>query len=547
MIQRSGATAVRALVFVVAAGSQAGAAEPEAPVSFSIAEYRVLGNSVLPGRDIETLLYPRLGDGKTIADVEAARLALETLYRERGYGTVFVDIPEQEVANGIVRLKTTEGRLDRVRVTGARYFSQGRIREQLPALTPGAVPRLPELQEQLADVNRQSRDRAVTPVLRSGRNPGTVDMDIRVEDDLPLHASVTVNDRYTANTSRTRASLNVGYENLFQRFHSLSFQYQTSPEATDETRVLALTYLAPLAGSGDMVAVYAVDTNSDFAAISAGGDLSVLGAGRIYGARYIFRLPGSQGFSQSLTLGADYKDFADNIRLTDGVTDTTPIEYLAWSVAYGGVLSSERHSTGFNLALTGGFRGLVNDQREFDFKRYNAGANFLSLRADANHLRTFSGGWGAYGRIAGQWSGDPLISNEQFALGGADTVRGYLESTQLGDLGLVGGIELRAPSLHGWLGPVRQLVPFVFVDAGIVSILDWIDSVESPPDANGNTTFRNVVRSSRSFSLAGAGAGLRLAGPGGLDAALDWAYPLRAAGDTAEGDSRVHFQVSYGF
>jgi hemolysin activation/secretion protein len=94
---------------------------------FDVHEYRVLGNTVLPNRDIETVLYPLLGDHKTLADVEIARAALEKTYHDRGFGTVFVDIPEQEVSEKIVRLKVTEGRLHEVRISGARYFSERKI------------------------------------------------------------------------------------------------------------------------------------------------------------------------------------------------------------------------------------------------------------------------------------------------------------------------------------------------------------------------------------------------------------------------------------
>jgi hypothetical protein len=105
----------------------ANASHATAP-KFDILEYRVLGNSALPAPDIERAVYPFLGKEKTLADVEAARLALETKYHERGFGTVFVDIPEQSVNEGIVRLRVTEGKLARVSVGGAHYFSERQVR-----------------------------------------------------------------------------------------------------------------------------------------------------------------------------------------------------------------------------------------------------------------------------------------------------------------------------------------------------------------------------------------------------------------------------------
>src|SRR3979411_2608107 len=87
--------------------------QPPAQQQFDVLEYRVLGNTVLPTRDIERLLYPLLGPAKILTDVEAARTALEKLYHDSGFATVYVDIPPQNVTEGVVRLRPTEGRLER--------------------------------------------------------------------------------------------------------------------------------------------------------------------------------------------------------------------------------------------------------------------------------------------------------------------------------------------------------------------------------------------------------------------------------------------------
>ena len=157
-------------------------------------------------------LYPHLGESKTIDDMEKARAALEETYKAAGYGTVFVDIPEQNVDDAIVRLRVTEGRLDRVRITGARYFANGQIRRRPPLCNATPCSNLPKLQQELGDINRRSRDRTVTPVLRAGRTPGTVDVELKVQDSLPAHGTVEVNDRYTADTSKTRVSVNLSYD-----------------------------------------------------------------------------------------------------------------------------------------------------------------------------------------------------------------------------------------------------------------------------------------------------------------------------------------------
>lgn len=520
-----------AACLIAANGYAADVADPNND-SFDVWEYRVLGNTVLSPADIETAVYPKLGPGRTLADVEEVRTTLEKLYRDRGFGAVFVDIPEQEVNSGIVRIKVTEGRLSRVRISGARYFSNGRIREALPALTPGDVLELPELQQQLNALNRQSPDRQVTPVLKPGRAPGSVDVDLKVQDALPAHGGVEVNDRYTANTSRTRASVNLSFDNLFQSFHRLSLQYQTAPEEPDETRVLAATYIAPIANTGNILAVYAVDTNSDFASVGAIGPLSVLGSGRIYGARLIAMLPETGGYSHNFSFGGDYKDFADSILQPEGPADTTPIQYMHWTAQYSGTFRTEHTLTAFNVGPNFGIRGLGNDPEEFGYKRFKAKANYFYLSADAQHERPLLWGTRAFVRIAGQYTTDPLISNEQFAAGGADSVRGYLESAEMGDNGAYGTLELRMPQLSRLLPEsLQQSYAFVFYDAAVLGILD-------PLTVDGEKDSRNDIRS--------WGAGLRWNGFG-LSADLDWAYPLRDTDHTLSGDSRVHFRLRYDF
>ena len=77
----------------------------------------------------------------------------------------------------MVFLSVVEGEVERLKVTGSRYFSLGRIKSKVPALAKGEVPYLPEVQQQLADVNRLSPDRTITPVLRPGKTPGKLEVE----------------------------------------------------------------------------------------------------------------------------------------------------------------------------------------------------------------------------------------------------------------------------------------------------------------------------------------------------------------------------------
>ena len=537
MHKRSIHAAAALLLFINFAFAPAHAVEPDqAGDRFDLLEFAVEGNTALPVQRIEEAVYPHLGEKKSIQDVEAARTALEMAYHDGGYPTVFVDIPEQEVNSGKVRLRVTEGAVERLRVTGSRYFSLGRIKAVAPELAEGKVPYFPAVQKQLAALN-QVGDRRVTPLLRPGRTPGKVEVELKVADKPPLHGSVELNDRYSANTTKTRLSASLRYDNLFQREHSLSLSAQTAPEDTDESKVLSATYVWPLAG-GNYLAAYGVISESDVAAV---GDINVVGNGKIAGLRFIMPLRARPAYSHSLTLGVDYKDFEETVLLQGADSANTPISYLPFSLGYEGTRQGQGSQTKFGATLNFSLRGLANDQLEclpgvfldeFACKRYLGDANYAFLRLDLKHNREVGKGWRLAGRLSTQVASGPLISNEQFSAGGADSVRGYPESSASGDYGLIGGLELQTPSLTrsrpalAGLG-LGELIPYLFVEGASLRLLDALP---------GQTD---------RFNLASAGLGVRLKGWDGLSASLDLAHPFEDAGQVEAGDGRVHFRLGY--
>ena len=143
------------------------ALEPEDPNSFEIKRFDVNGNTVLSPMAIENTLKPFVGRRKKAEDVEAARDALEKQYHDKGYPTVLVNIPEQSVETGVVRLEVIESKIGRVRVTGNEYFTMEKIQKELPSLREGEILYLPRVQEDLAGLNRNP-DIKVAPVLAPG-------------------------------------------------------------------------------------------------------------------------------------------------------------------------------------------------------------------------------------------------------------------------------------------------------------------------------------------------------------------------------------------
>jgi hemolysin activation/secretion protein len=512
-------------------GEYARSAAPEAgpapEQSFDINEFRVLGNTVLPALKIETAVYPFLGPKKTIHSVEQARDALVAVYRGAGFGTVLVDIPEQSVDDGVVRLKVTEGRIERVRIYGARYYSERRILSELPSLKPGTVPQLPQVQAELARLGSEARDRQITPILKSGTAPGTVAVDLNVHDTLPVTGSVESDNRYSADTAHVRVTGTLSYNNLFERNQSVSLAYQTAPADPSNVQLWTVNYSGLTWVPGWAWSVYWLRSDSNVAAL---GTLAVIGNGQMAGGRLTKTLDVSGGALQTLDFGVDYKDFGQNIALPGGVTATTPIHYVLWSGQYALTTSNANFDASSSAALHFSLRGVGGDDAEFEFKRADATASFAYLSANTTMTWRLWHGIALLGRLNGQYSEQPLVNNEQFSMGGVATVRGYLEAEELLDSAVAGTLELHAPPL-AFRG--TQAIFYLFHDRGI-------GMLEQPL---GSEIESRTVRT----DLYSWGGGFYWSGWHRLTVTFDWAEPEVNGSRTPAHQGRVDFSALYAF
>lgn len=83
------------------------------------------------------------------------------------------------------------------------------------------------------------------------------------------------------------------------------------------------------------------------------------------------------------------------------------------------------------------------------------------------------------GKLSGQLTDSPLLSLEQFSLGGISSVRGYRENQVIRDNGIAGSLELRVPFIFDRTGRQRlRLAPFVDYGYGWSKLDDGPESEE---------------------------------------------------------------------
>ncbi|WP_244556325.1 ShlB/FhaC/HecB family hemolysin secretion/activation protein [Janthinobacterium sp. TND4EL3] len=496
-------------------------AAPERQVT--IEEYLVRGNTVLDARAIEAAVTPFLGPGRTLKDVEGARDALVAAYQARGYQSVYVDLPEQQVEQGVVVLQVSETKVGRLRVVGAQYNSPLDVRQQVPALTEGTVPDFTQAQVELTALNRGPK-RQVMPLVKQGSLPGTMDVDLKVDDSSPWRASVGLNNDYSADTKKLRTSMSVGHDNLWQLGHSATISFFGTPGDLNQTRVWSASYVAPIGTQGWSVEASGYKSNSN---VASTGGTSVLGKGHALGMKLNYTVPNSGIWWHSFSAGIDFKDNQEALKL-NGTGSNIPLKYVPLSVSYNGFAQTEAATYGLGLSLVAGTRasfGYGSDSAAYDDKRYKASPSFLVLKGDANTTYTLGSGAQLHGRLSGQLADAALVSGEQMAAGGANSVRGYLSAEATGDYGVSGTAEWRTPQLT-YFSRLENWRLYAFADGARLRLRD------------------PMLEQKDLFGLASVGVGSSFQFLRYLNGRIDFSYPLREGPRTHKHVRRINFNLS---
>lgn len=501
----------------------------QAAATVNINEYIVRGNTVLDPRQIERAVEPYLGPGRTLADVELARDAVNALYQQAGYQSVYVELPEQQVSGGVVLLKVQQTPIGQLRVVGTRHESPERIRARVPALAEGGVPNFDQAQKELTALNEGGR-RQVMPLVREGQAPGTMDVDLQVEEKSPWRASAALNNDHSADTEKLRLSASLAYDNLWKRGHSASIGVFLAPEDTDQAKVFSASYTMPFEGTP--WSLEASGYRSDSRVLNAGGQVgvgtgtNVIGNGHSVGLKLNYRLAGSSQWWRQLSLGVDFKDTEEDTQMGQDSLKT-PLKYAPITLAFMGVRQGEQDQTSISTQLVAGTRRLLgygSNANDFGQKRYWADPSFVAFKADVSNTHTFGNDWQWYARTSLQVTDAPLVSAEQFAAGGMYTVRGYLSAEAIGDYGGLASLEWRTPAWSLWGG--SDLRVYSFADAAYLRLR------------------RPLPEQRDRYNLAAAGIGAQMRLGDHLQLRLDYAWPLTDGPVTSKDDPRLHFNIS---
>ena len=518
-----------AVSVLAAAVSGAWAAdEPDAAaIRFGISRFEVAGNSLLKQSEIDAAVNPYTGAGRDFGDVQRALEALEAAYRARGYQLVTVQLPEQELNQGLVRLTVVQPTIARIQVSGNKVVDEANVLRAMPSLQAGRTPDLDAVSANLKMAN-ENPARKITLQLQSAAQADQVDAKLDVADDKPWKAMLNVDNAGTGPTGKTHVGVVLQHANLWGRDHVGSFQYTTTVEEPSKISVYGLGYHIPLYAQGDSIDLYASYSDVDSGSVTAGlFDLAVSGKGAVYGARYNQSLSRRGKLEPRLIYGVDVKAFKNSVLFAgeNFGNDVTvhPIS-LAW------VASLPLADADANLSVTllhnipGGSRG---GSADFARARSGARAGYTIARFAGAASRALGAEWQLRALVNGQYSADALVPGEQFGAGGAASVRGLDERALATDSGLLANLELYSPSLCGagqW-----QCRLLGFVDA-----------------ARGHRN-KALPGEMDNFTVASSGIGLRLSYGSSMNMQLDYGHVVHDSPALGSGRNKLHVRVGLAY
>lgn len=416
-------------------------APPE--VSFTVKRFEVTGTNPLSPEASEKVLLPFVGVQHGLAGLEAARRALDQALRDAGYSLYRVTLPPQKTVD-VIRLDVSRIVVTEVDTVGQKYFSRENILSSVPGLSAGQSPNMREVARELEIVN-DNPDKHVTLGLKESDDGQGIAATLETSDRNPLSATVGYNNTGLDDQGgRSRVFGYLQYGNLFDLDQSIGVAYTTSPYDPSEVKQYGLYYRAPVYPLGGVVT--ASYTYSSVATGALGNGTVVTGAGTSTGVAYTEYLYPVGDYKSSVALGIDDKLFKSPV-INGLVAPGGDVRSRPVSLVYAATYLPPWGSLSFNAEFDQNLgSGGYDTNAAYDANR--AGAN-----RDWNAFRVFSSlsvpiaRWTAAAIFHGQYAADPLIAGEQFALGGASSIRGADERAVTGDSGASVSLEIYTPEI----------------------------------------------------------------------------------------------------
>jgi len=207
-----------------------------------ISKIKVEGVTLLPKGVVDKIIKGYEGKELGVKEMQEVCDRITDEYRTRGWVTSRAYLPPQTIKDAVLSVVVIEGKLGNVDVRDNKFYSAAQVKKKLN-LKSGDFLDYKSIQKSLLKIN-ENPDIFVKAGLVPGKEAGTTDLIMRVQDRLPIHIGYEFDNYGSRYIGHQRHTVTAEDNNLFGLYDKLSFKYQKAQyQFYDST---SLSYILPV-------------------------------------------------------------------------------------------------------------------------------------------------------------------------------------------------------------------------------------------------------------------------------------------------------------
>jgi|GEM_PF-900830 len=454
----------------------------------------------------------------TFGELDALARQIGREYLNRGI-IAAVFLPPQDVVDDTVTIQVVEARMGDLEILPHSYFKNKRLNKYWKT-GPGEILHYDKISRNIQMMNKNP-DRETKAALRAGKLPGTTDIILTTEAKFPMHGSFAFDKEGQVQTGKSRKTFGwrhnnfLGLDDTFLTGYTwgrnfLGNYYYHSMPITQSGTTLVYGYSYSISKPKKDFAEFGIDSKAENKSVVFHQDL--------------FR---RDQYAGEMYLGIDAKD--KWVKTNKGLLNRDKLR----SFRLGGNFVKKRQdsSTTFSFEYLQSVRAFAASSRHDPLLSRNADSVYTKFTGGMRNKTLLPLKMQENLKIEGQYTLAKLTPQEEYSLGGLDSVRGYPPSDYLADIAVLTNLEILFPASFipsDWKFPYAtksfkdQVTGVVFVDYG----------------------YGERRAESKSHNLVGPGLGFRISLYDQVMLRFEWGFP---AGDRpiTEGSKtgRFHFSI----
>ncbi|MCI5060179.1 MAG: BamA/TamA family outer membrane protein [Alphaproteobacteria bacterium] len=437
-------------------------------IKFNFGGLQLNGVSTYSHDQLYKLYGDMIGTEISLADLYAIANRMTLKYRNDGYVLTQVVVPPQTIENGIAELQIVEGFIDSVIIQGGDNSSSSElklIQQYASRINTSGALNISDMERYLLLINDLPGLSARSVISPSATTAGAADLLVIIERD-PFEALIGANNHGSRFLGPYQFSGQATLNSVLGFNEAITAQVVAAPDSGMELAFGSITYEQPIGPWGTTAALTGSITDTDPGYTLSPFEVEGLSKSISFEIEHpVIRSRNTNIFTR---LGFDWRnvDSKNNVELTRrdrirAVRAGVQADFLDRLLGVAVNTIDLQISQGVNILG-------ASEEGDANMTRASGDPTFTKGNIEVQRLQRVTSSVNVLLSGKAQLSNNPLLSSEEFGVGGISTVRGYDPSEVVGDDGIAGKVELQ------WNTPIKEtkivkdVQAFGFFDSGRV-------------------------------------------------------------------------------